>query len=137
MGFWTALVGILGAVLMARRRIAEARWFHKLALWSAPSGFVAVLTGWLTAEIGRQPWVVQGILRTEDALSPVTGLDVAISLVLFAAAYAVVFGAGTWYVLKLIRHGPEVEDTPGAELEQGARPKRPLSLPQASFGGDD
>ena len=56
---------------------------------------------------------------------------------LFAAAYAVVFGAGTWYVLKLIRHGPEVEDTPGAELEQGARPKRPLSLPQASFGGDD
>jgi len=137
LGFWMALVGILGAVLMARRRIAEARWFHKLALWSAPSGFVAVLTGWLTAEIGRQPWVVQGILRTEDALSPVTGLDVAISLVLFAAAYAVVFGAGTWYVLKLIRHGPEVEDTPGAELEQGARPKRPLSLPQASFGGDD
>lgn len=137
LGFWMAFMGLLGAILMARRRLDTARWFHRLALWSVPSGFVAVLTGWLTAEIGRQPWVVQGVLRTEEALSPVTGLDVAISLTLFVAAYAVVFGAGTWYVVKLIRLGPEVEDRPGGELEQGARPKRPLSLPRADFGGDD
>lgn len=137
LGFWMLAMGIVGAVLWTRRRLTTASWFHKLMVVSAPSGFIAVLTGWFTAEIGRQPWVVQGILRTEDALSPVTGAGVAISLALFVVVYAVVFGAGAFYIGKLLRHGPEIEDLPPSDIEAGARPKRPLSFPQEAFGGDD
>jgi cytochrome d ubiquinol oxidase subunit I len=137
LGFWMLAMGVVGAVLWARKRLTTAGWFHRLMLISAPSGFIAVLTGWFTAEIGRQPWIVQGILRTEDALSPVTGTGVVISLVLFVLVYAIVFGAGAFYIAKLIRHGPEIEDQEPAHLESGGRPKRPLSFPQESFGGDD
>lgn len=72
------------------------------------AGFIASISGWLTAEIGRQPWVVYGLLRTHDAVSAISAEDVIISFVLLVLAYGVVFGFYLYYLLKLIRLGPEI-----------------------------
>ena len=74
-----------------------------------PAGFAAVLAGWFVTEIGRQPYIIQGVMRTSEALSPVPGSSVAISLAVFVLTYAVVFGAGVYYIVKLIRQGPSIE----------------------------
>jgi cytochrome bd ubiquinol oxidase subunit I len=96
-----------------------------------PSGFIAVLSGWFTAEVGRQPWVVYGHLRTADAVSPVPLESVAASLATFAVAYLAIFGAGTYYMLRLIAAGPDLTrpwETPTRHPGRAdQRPKRPLS----------
>jgi cytochrome d ubiquinol oxidase subunit I len=76
-----------------------------------PAGFIAVLAGWFVTEVGRQPWVVQGLLRTSDAVSPVAGTPIAISLAAFLLVYVFVFGAGTYYILRLIGKGPQSDET--------------------------
>ena len=112
-----------GVVQLARGRLYQTRWLLKLYSWMWPTGFIAVLAGWFTTEIGRQPWVVWELLTTSEALSPVPGASVATSLALFFVVYGVVFGAGIYYLLQLIRSGPgEVEGEP----EKGT-PRRPLS----------
>jgi cytochrome d ubiquinol oxidase subunit I len=93
-----------------------------------PSGFGAVLFGWFTAEIGRQPFVVYGQLRTADAVSPVAEGAVTASLLIFVVVYAFVFGFGSYYLAKLLRRGPDpVEDIRHDGI--GKKPKRPLSVP--------
>ena len=93
----------------------------------APSGFVAVLAGWFVAEIGRQPWVIHGLLRTEDAVSAIDVVSVAVSLTAFLLAYAVVFGAGGGYILKMIRKGPQPFE-PAPDTDEGDKtPARPIS----------
>jgi cytochrome bd quinol oxidase subunit 1 apoprotein (EC 1.10.3.-) len=72
-----------------------------------PSGFIAVLAGWYTTEIGRQPYVIYGLMRTEEALSAVSAGSVATSLIVFATVYLFIFIAGTYYLLKLLRKGPQ------------------------------
>lgn len=122
-----------------RGTLFENRWFLRAAMAMTPSGFGAVLFGWYTAEIGRQPWVIYGQLRTADAVSPVQANAVATSLVAFVVVYAVVFGFGSYYLAKLLRKGPEPleESVRGADF--GGRvdkmPKRPLSLPNESLEG--
>jgi cytochrome d ubiquinol oxidase subunit I len=97
-----------------------------------PAGFIAVLAGWFTAEVGRQPYVVYGLLRTAEATSPaVTGGSVAASLVGFFLVYAVIFGWGTYYLLKLIRQGPEAPEV--EEQTVFKSPARPLSLPDEAI----
>jgi cytochrome bd ubiquinol oxidase subunit I len=71
-----------------------------------PAGFVAVVAGWIVAEVGRQPWVIYGVLRTADAVSPVTRGEVSASLLAFMAIYALVFSVGALYILRLIERGP-------------------------------
>ena len=73
-----------------------------------PSGFVA-LAGWFVTEMGRQPWIVYGVLRTADA-GPQTAWMTAISLAVYVAGYAFVFGWGIWYLVKILRHGPHAQD---------------------------
>jgi cytochrome d ubiquinol oxidase subunit I len=79
-------------------------------LWACvamgPTGFVAVIAGWVVAEVGRQPWVIYGVLRTADAASPVSAGQVSASLLAFMAIYAVVFSTGALYILRLINQGP-------------------------------
>jgi cytochrome d ubiquinol oxidase subunit I len=87
-------------------------WFLRAAMIMGPSGFVAVISGWVTAEVGRQPWTVQGLLRTVDSVSPVTAEAVGTSLIVFAFAYLVVFTAGAWFMLQLAVMGPETEAGP-------------------------
>ena len=92
-----------------------------------PLGFVAVIAGWVVTEVGRQPWVVYGLMRTRDAVSPsLTGTDVLLSLLLYMAVYAVVFGAGLYYLVRLVRAGPP-ESLAAREPALGERPARPLS----------
>ncbi|NBC23331.1 MAG: cytochrome ubiquinol oxidase subunit I [Gammaproteobacteria bacterium] len=112
-----------GVVQLIRGRLYQTRWLLKLYSWMWPTGFIAVLAGWFTTEIGRQPWVVWELQTTADALSPVPGASVATSLLLFFLVYGLVFGAGIYYLLQLIRSGPgEVEGEP----EKGTA-RRPLS----------
>ncbi len=111
------------------------RLFLTVAMLMTPTGFGAVLFGWFTAEIGRQPYVVYGQLRTADAISPISTTAVTISLVTFLIVYTIVFGFGSYYLAKLLRKGPDpVEVIPGAE-SPAKKPKRPFSLPDESLEG--
>jgi cytochrome d ubiquinol oxidase subunit I len=79
---------------------------HRTALLLAPSGFVAVIAGWVTTEVGRQPYAVYGLLRTADAASPLDAPAVGASLLAFIIVYFAVFSVGTWYILRLMKHPP-------------------------------
>lgn len=112
---------------------ARARWV--LRGWRAMtlSGFVAILAGWYVTEIGRQPYTVYGLLRTADSNSAVSGAAVAFSLAVFAVVYVCVFGAGIWYLLKLVRKGPQPHETPPDTDDGEKTPARPLSLPDETL----
>jgi cytochrome d ubiquinol oxidase subunit I len=122
-------LGLTGAVLWWRGRLYASRWFLQAMVLAAPLGFIAVLAGWFTAEVGRQPWVVYGVLRTADAVSPVPGGSVLASLVLFVLVYGIVFGAGLYYIAKLVRRGPD--QTPPMPAAEEANPSR---RPMAAAG---
>ena len=77
-------------------------WLHRAAILMGPSGFVAVLAGWITTEVGRQPYTVYGLLRTADSASPIEAPAVAASLIAFIVVYFILFGAGTFYLLQLM-----------------------------------
>ena len=119
-------VGIGGAALWLMGRLWTTRWFLQGLVWVAPLGFLAVLSGWFVTEVGRQPWTVYGVLRTADAVSPVAGGSVMFSLVLFVLVYGVVFGAGLYYILKLIKRGPE-ETPPVPEADEADLSRRPMA----------
>jgi cytochrome d ubiquinol oxidase subunit I len=103
--------GLIAIVLFFMNRLFDTRWFQYWCMALTPAGFAAVLAGWFVTEVGRQPWIVQGLLRTEDATSPVMGTPIAISLAAFIVVYVFVFGAGSYYILKLISKGPEEAET--------------------------
>jgi cytochrome bd ubiquinol oxidase subunit I len=89
-----------------RGTLYSASSLHRAAVAMAPSGFIAVLAGWITTEVGRQPYTVYNLLRTADSLSPVDAPAVGASLVSFVVVYCVVFGSGTFYILRLMRASP-------------------------------
>jgi len=119
-------IGLWSLFLRARKRLYDATLFHRAALAMGPAGFVAILAGWFTTEVGRQPWVVYGLIRTKDALSPVSVEQVAISLALFVVVYGIVFTTGVYYLLKLMRLGP-LTSTPDGGPGEARQPMRPLS----------
>lgn len=115
-GFIMIGLGFIGAILWLRGRLYTTRWFLRAMVMASPLGFIAVLAGWFVAEVGRQPWVVYGVLRTADAVSPVAGGSVLTSLALFVIVYGIIFGAGVFYMGKLVAEGPDETATePGAE----------------------
>jgi cytochrome d ubiquinol oxidase subunit I len=107
LGMLMLLAGTVGLYLRWRGRLYDTRWFQYGLMAMMPSGFAAVLAGWFTTEIGRQPYTVYGLLRTENSMSPVDGGSVALSLALFVLFYATIYGAGTFYLLRAIARGPE------------------------------
>jgi cytochrome d ubiquinol oxidase subunit I len=119
-------IGLVGAWLWWRGRLFEARWYLRPVGYTWPFGFIAILAGWMVTEIGRQPWVVQGLLRTAEATSPVLGAKVAVSLAMFVVVYCVVFGVGVLYIRRLLQKGP----TPAAQAPGEALPNRPLGAAQ-------
>jgi cytochrome d ubiquinol oxidase subunit I len=126
-GMWLVMLALTlwAWVLRVRGRLYDSPLFLRAATWVIPAGYVAVTAGWFTTEVGRQPWVVYGHLRTADAVSPtITGGDVAISLLAYIIVYAIIFGAGFYYLVRLVQRGMP-EDLPEPGLEQ--RPARPLS----------
>lgn len=132
-GFLMIGLGIYGSWLLWRGRIEQRRWFLQLLRKCWPLGFVALLAGWMVTEIGRQPWVAYGILRTADAVSPVGATQVLVSLLLFVLVYFVVFSIGIWYVYRMITKGPK-PNLPGPETLPtrplaGAQPDKKESVP--------
>jgi len=99
-------LGIWALVARIRGRLYDNRLLHAAAVAMAPSGFVAVLAGWITTEVGRQPYTVYGLLRTADSLSPIDAPAVATSLAVFAVVYFFVFGAGVFYILRAMSQPP-------------------------------
>jgi cytochrome d ubiquinol oxidase subunit I len=131
-GLWgiMALVAFGGAYLWWRGRLATARTYLRVTSWTWPVGFLAILSGWVVAEVGRQPWLATGILRTVDAASPVGAAQVATTLVLFVIVYATVFAAGIVYINRLIIKGP----TPEAPPPEGV-PHRPITAATSAAPG--
>jgi len=111
---------------------------NRLVLWltflSFPLPFIATLTGWFTAEVGRQPWTVYGVLRTADAMTPfLTTRAATISLIVFCAIYSFIFAFGIFYIYRLLRAGPvgRLVLPPSAAI-----PTRPLSVVHATSVAD-
>jgi cytochrome d ubiquinol oxidase subunit I len=116
----------LGSYLSLKGRIERNRFVLWLVFLSFPLPFIAILTGWYTAEVGRQPWVVYGVLRTADAMTPfLTTRAASISLLVFGAIYTFIFAFGIFYIYRLLRAGPA-----GVLIKALARavPNRPMSL---------
>ncbi len=131
-GFAMLGVAALGLWLRWKGRLFDTPWFQKLCLAMMPTPFIAVLGGWLTTEIGRQPWVIYGIMRTEDAISPsLTGGMALTSLLVFIVVYAIIFVAGGYYISLILAGGPDREEL--TEDERGGRAARPLSAVDSPF----
>ena len=117
LGMLMAVLGLVSLVMRIGGRIYSSSLLHRAALLMGPSGFVAVLAGWVTTEVGRQPYTIYGLLRTADSVSPIGLPGVATSLIAFIVVYFIVFGAGVFYLLRLM------DKTPGAV--EDARPEAP------------
>ncbi|WP_108502661.1 cytochrome ubiquinol oxidase subunit I [Paracoccus indicus] len=116
-----AMLGIGGWSLWARwrGRLFEAPWLHRAALAMAPSGLIAVLAGWITTEVGRQPYTVYGLLRTTESAAPLDAAAVGTSLVAFVVVYFSVFGAGTFYILRLMSRPPVFDEPRLKDVTKG------------------
>jgi cytochrome bd ubiquinol oxidase subunit I len=126
---------IVGNLLRRGGRLYGSTIFLRACEWAAPLGFIGVLAGWTTTEVGRQPWTVYGLLRTADSVSPsLTGLDVALSFAGYIVAYLIMFPAGVLLMARIVRRGVEATTTEGPV--QGGRPDLPvIALPGAREDG--
>lgn len=118
LGFLMLGVGLWSLWARWKGTLYDTPSLHRVAVAMGGSGFLAVLAGWYTTEVGRQPWTVYGHLRTAESLSPVSAPAVGTSLLIFIAVYFVVFGVGVYYLLKLMRRPPTPLDT-DQELDAG------------------
>ena len=128
MGLIMLVISWWGLIRGLRGIIEKSRWFLWCAFLAFPTGFIAVLCGWFTAEVGRQPWIVYGILRTQDAVTPsLTTGNVIFSLLAYITVYGVIYSFGLYYIYCLLRNGPSDE----ARVIPGATANRPMA-----YGGD-
>ncbi|MCE7795111.1 cytochrome ubiquinol oxidase subunit I [Sphingobium sufflavum] len=111
LGFAMLGIGLWSLIARAKGRLFDWPWLHRAAVLMGPSGFVAVLAGWITTEVGRQPFTVYGLLRTAESASPLDAPAVAVSLIAFVIVYFTVFGAGVWYIVHLMHKPPHVGET--------------------------
>jgi cytochrome bd ubiquinol oxidase subunit I len=112
-GLGFAMLGIgLWSVMrrLKREALYQDKWLHRASLLMAPAGFIAVLAGWITTEVGRQPFTVYGLLRTSQSVAPIDATAVGASLVAFIVVYFAVFGAGVYYILRLCNKLPTSHD---------------------------
>ena len=121
------LMGLWGSFLWWRKKLDEPGLFHLAAVPAGALGFIAVVTGWITAEVGRQPYTVYGHLRTVDSLSPVSAGQVATSLLVFMIVYAIIFTAGVVYMARIATRG--FDDTPP---DPAGRERRPPGSPMGA-----
>ena len=125
-GLVMLLLAWVGSYLNFKQRLERSRLLLRLIFLSFPLPFIAILTGWFTAEVGRQPWTVYGVLRTADAMTPfLTTRAASISLLVFCSLYSFLFGFGIFYVHRLLRAGPA---GPLVLPPAAATPNRPMSV---------
>ena len=125
-GLAMLLIAWVGSYLIHKGRIEQNRSLLWATFVSFPLPYIAILTGWITAEVGRQPWVVYGVLRTADAMTPfLTAQTALVSLAVYCVVYSLIFAFGTYYIYRLLRTGPEGRLVlPPAS----AVPNRPMSV---------
>ena len=123
-GMWLIVLALTGGVLWWRGKLFENRLFMRAASWSWPLGFIAVVSGWVTTEMGRQPWVATGIIRTAEAASPLEAHSVGATLIMFALVYLAVYSAGLYYMNLMIRKGPVIQ---APSRTPPGTPQRPIS----------
>jgi cytochrome d ubiquinol oxidase subunit I len=112
-----------------RGRLFDSPLFLRACILIGPLGFIAVLAGWTTTEVGRQPWIVYGLMRTADAVSPsLTGWDVLLSLIFYVIVYLIIFPAGAWIMARIIRKGPAVAEEERDDQVEAGRPSRPITV---------
>jgi cytochrome d ubiquinol oxidase subunit I len=128
LGLAILTLGVFSLVARACGRLYEWRWLHRAAVCMGPAGFVAVIAGWVTTEVGRQPYTVYGQLLTAQSHSPLAAPAVAASLLAFVLVYFSVFGAGVAYLLSMMARGPA---TGGAEPPPPAGPQHAAGITPA------
>jgi cytochrome bd ubiquinol oxidase subunit I len=126
-GFAMLGIGLWSLLARYRRKLYDWSWLHRAAILTGPSGFVAVIAGWVTTEVGRQPYTVYGLLRTVDSVSPLAAPAVAASLLAFVVVYFVAFGAGIYYLLHLMAKPPGAGETAPPNVPQRAAGITPAS----------
>jgi cytochrome d ubiquinol oxidase subunit I len=139
LGLLMILLGCWSAWLRLKKRMWASRPFLHFTLWMGPTGLIAILAGWFTTEVGRQPWTVYGVFRTAGSVSNHSAGQLGITLALFVVVYFAVFGTGIAYLFRLIRKGPLV--TQGQTTETGGlgtmrTPMRPISAAEKSDRDD-
>ena len=117
-GFLMLGVGLFGLWARFRGKLYDSKFLHRAALLMGPSGLVAVLAGWITTEVGRQPYTIYGLMRTSESASPLEAPAVGASLLAFIIVYFFVFGAGVFYILRLMNHAPVLGEK-GVGVEDG------------------
>lgn len=135
MGLLMLLLAAVGLWARVRRRLYDWPLLHRFAVLMGPTGFVAVIAGWVTTEVGRQPFTVHGLLRTAESVSPLQAPAVAASLLAFIVVYFIVFGAGVLYILRLMSHPPHHGEA-GPARDQPVRAAGITPAPQVAEGGN-
>jgi cytochrome d ubiquinol oxidase subunit I len=133
LGILMIVLGVWGAALRWRGKLWHSKIFQRFALIMGPTGLIAILAGWYTTEIGRQPWTVYGIFRTADSVSNHSAEQLGFTLLLFIVVYTAIFGTGIAYLFRLIQKGPQPFE--GRNVEEGGvgqerTPMRPISAAQ-------
>lgn len=131
-GAGVALLGlaVVGNLLRRDGRFATTGWFLRLCQWASPLGFVAVIAGWVTTEVGRQPWTVFGLMRTADSVSPsLTGANVVLSFLGYVIVYMLIFPAGFIVMRRIVRQGPRDVPTEPIQAGKAAAPVVGLPIP--------
>jgi cytochrome bd ubiquinol oxidase subunit I len=127
-GFLMLAVVAVSWWLRYRLRLFDSPWFLALCMAMGPLGFVAVLAGWTTTEVGRQPWTVYGMLRTAESIPPsLTGRQVLASLLAYMAVYLIIYPSAVFIAARLVRDGPAVAADSVAQIESG-RPSAPVNV---------
>jgi cytochrome d ubiquinol oxidase subunit I len=120
LGMAMLALGLFGLLARYRRRLFEWTLLHRAAVAMGPAGFVAVIAGWVTTEVGRQPFTVYGLMRTAQSASPLDASALAVSLAAFVAVYFFAFGAGTYYILRLMAKPPQPHEPVPPNVPQRA-----------------
>ena len=135
LGLLMLALGIVSLVARWRGRLYAWRGLHRFAVAMGPAGFVAVIAGWVTTEVGRQPYTIYKLLRTADSVSPIAAPAVAASLAAFVVVYFIVFGLGAWYVLRSMSRPPSAgEPEPTHAVVGGGGRTPPRARPGAGRG---
>ncbi|MGB2082399.1 MAG: cytochrome ubiquinol oxidase subunit I, partial [Psychrobacter sp.] len=116
-GMLMVLVGLFSLYKYFKKQQfnTDSVWFHRAWMMMTPLGFIALLSGWFVTETGRQPWTVYGVIRTAESMSPLAAQQVATTLIGFIVLYIFVFGAGSFYILRLIAQGPKPYTDPAED----------------------
>lgn len=126
---------IWGNALRIGGRLYRGRWFLRVATWASPIGFLAVIAGWVTTEVGRQPWTVYGLMRTADSVTPsLSGTDVVLSFAGYVVVYLIIYPAGLLVMARMVRRAGETGEADGRV--EGGLAELPIKAASAPAGGE-